>query len=46
MPEPLYDPEDHKPEGEPVVDEVASSVTRDAGLDPWADFEDAPPAKQ
>lgn len=43
-PEPPYDPEDHKPEGEPVVDEVASSVTRDAGLDLWADFEAAPPA--
>lgn len=43
-PEPPYDPEDHKPEAEPVVDEVASSVTRDAGLDLWADFEAAPPA--
>lgn len=43
-PEPPYDPEDHKPEAEPVVDEVASSVTRDAGLDLWVDFEAAPPA--
>jgi hypothetical protein len=43
-PEPPYDPEDHQPEGEPVVDEVASSLPRDAGLDLWADFEAAPPA--
>jgi len=45
-PEPPYDPEDHKPQGEPVVDEVASSVTGPAsdGLDLWADFEAAPPA--
>jgi hypothetical protein len=45
-PEPPYDPEDHKPEAEPVVDEVPSArVERaDEGLDLWADFEAAPPA--
>jgi len=48
-PEPPYDPEDHKPEGEPVVDEVPPARTERAaaaadGLDLWADFEAAPPA--
>lgn len=48
-PEPPYDPEDHKPEAEPVVDEVPAARTELAdakadGLDLWADFEAAPPA--
>jgi len=48
-PEPPYDPEDHKPEAEPVIDEVPAARTERAdavadGLDLWADFEAAPPA--
>lgn len=42
------DPEDHRPEAEPVVDEVASSVRTDtkgdaaASLNLWAEFEATP----
>jgi hypothetical protein len=42
--DPGPDPEDHKPEAEPVVGEVASAVRAADDPDLWADFEAAPPA--